>query len=296
MHSTNSAPWYVSLHGGHTAEFCDHGTGDLRAVLEAAVAKGFSTYGVSEHAARVEERFLYPNERCLGWTIEKVQEDFERYGKAIFELAEEFAGRLTVLRGMEAEVVPANRYADIMLAYRERFAFDYLVGSVHYVDEMSIDDTPDQFEEAMEAHGGLERLAVRYYETVGAMVDALRPDVVGHLDVIRTIGWKYGDLASPAIRRAAGDALDSVRRQNCILDLNTAGYRKGLHTPYPDVWLVERARDMKIPFALGDDCHGPEDVGAEFEQGRAYLLANGVETVTVLQRDGNRVERRTVPL
>ncbi len=288
--------WYVSLHGGHTGEFCDHGTSTLRAVLEAAVSKGFSVYGVAEHAARVEERFLYPNERRLGWTIEKVQEDFERYAKAIFDLAEEFDGRLTVLRGMEAEVVPTACYAELMLGYRERFGFDYMVGSVHYVDEMSVDDTPELFEQAMEAHGGLEPLAIRYYETLAAMVEALRPDVVGHFDVIRKLGWKYGDVATPAIRRAAGDALDIVRQQGCILDLNTGGYRKELGTPYPDVWVVERAREMGIPFALGDDSHGPDEVGDGFERGRQYLLENGVTTVTVLQRAGDVITRETVPL
>ncbi|MFO7973252.1 MAG: histidinol-phosphatase HisJ family protein, partial [Candidatus Hydrogenedentota bacterium] len=166
MSSTESPSWYVSLHGGHTGEFCDHGEGTLRDILEAAVAKGFTTYGVTEHAARVEERFLYPNERRLGWTIDKVQDDFERYGKAVFALAEEFADRLTVLRGFEAEVVPVDRYAETMLGYRERFKFDYMVGSVHYVGEMSIDDTPELFEQAMETHGGLEPLAIRYYETL----------------------------------------------------------------------------------------------------------------------------------
>ena len=296
MQSNTAPDWYVSLHGGHTGEFCDHGTGNLRALLEAAISKGFSVYGVSEHAARVEERFLYPNERRLGWTIEKVQEDFERYARAIFELAEEFDGRLTVLRGMEAEVVPADRYAEIMLGYRERFGFDYMVGSVHYVDDMSVDDTPELFEQAMEAHGGLEPLAIRYYETLGAMVEALRPDVVGHFDVIRKLGWKYGDVATPAIRRAAEDALDCVRRHACILDLNTGGYRKGFGTPYPDVWVVERARDMGISFALGDDSHAPEDVGEGFQQGRQYLLEHGIKTVTVLQRGGDVITRKTVAI
>lgn len=296
MDSGVTPEWYVSLHGGHTGEFCDHGEGTLREILEAAVAKGFTTYGVSEHAARVEERFLYPNERRLGWTIEKVQEDFERYARTVFELAEEFAGRLTVLRGFEAEVVPSERYAELMLGYRERLDFDYMVGSVHYVGEMPVDDTAKQFEEAMEALGGLERLGIRYYQTLAEMVGALRPDVVGHFDVIRKLGRHFGDVATPGIRKAAAEALEVVRDHGCILDLNTAGYRKGLDAPYPDVWIVERARDMGIPFALGDDSHNAADVGAGLYEGREYLLRHGIEAVTVLHRAGNQVEREVVGL
>jgi histidinol-phosphatase (PHP family) len=296
MHSTNAPRWYVSLHGGHTAEFCDHGEGRLRDVLEAAVAKGFSSYGVSEHAARVEDRFLYPEERDMGWTIEKVQGDFVRYAETVFAQAEEFAERLTVLRGMETEVVPADRYAELMLGYRQRFSFDYMVGSVHYVDEMSIDSTTAQFEEAVEALGGLERLGIRYYHTVAEMTAALKPEIVGHFDVIRKLGRAFGDVATPAIRAAAGEALEVVRQHDGILDLNTAGLRKGLDTPYPDVWVLGLARDMNIPFALGDDSHAPEQVGAGFHEGRDYLLSHGIETVTILQRDQNGVSRSRVPL
>jgi len=296
MHSTNTSGWYVSLHGGHTAEFCDHGEGRLRDLLEAAAAKGFRTYGVTEHAARVEERFLYPNERDMGWTIEKVQDDFARYAETVFALADELAGRLTVLRGMEAEVVPADGYAELMLAYRRRYAFDYMVGSVHYVDEMPIDNTARQFEVAIEAVGGLDRLAIRYYQTLADMAAALKPEVIGHFDVIRKLGWRYGDVATLAIRTAAAEALEAVREHDCILDLNTAGYRKGLDTPYPDVWVLELARDMNIPFALGDDSHAPDQVGAGFHEGREYLLSHGINTVTVLQRDGNAISRIRVPL
>ncbi|MFO7975564.1 MAG: histidinol-phosphatase HisJ family protein, partial [Candidatus Hydrogenedentota bacterium] len=162
--------------------------------------------------------------------------------------------------------------------------------------EMSIDDTPELFEQAMETHGGLEPLAIRYYETLAEMVATLRPEVVGHFDVVRKIGRHYGDVATPRIRNAAAVALNVVRQQGSILDLNTAGYRKGLETPYPDAWIVKRACDMGIPFALGDDSHGAQDVGAGLEQGRAYLRENGVKTVTVLNRNENHIERRSVPL
>ncbi len=296
MRSLSNPPWFVSLHGGHTAEFCDHGEGTLRELLEAALAKGFAAYGVTEHAARVEERFLYPNERELGWTIEKVQDDFERYAKTLFALADEFAGRLTVLRGFEAEVVPADRYPELMLAYRERLGFDYMVGSVHYVDEMPIDDTVAQFEQAMDALGGLEPLGIRYYQTLAEMAGALKPEVIGHFDVIRKLGWRFGDVATPEIRKAAGQALEAVREHGCILDLNTSAYRKGLEPPHPDAWVLELARDMGIPFALGDDSHAPDHVGSGFHEGRTYLLSHGIETVTVLRREGNHLQREIVPL
>jgi len=60
------AEWKASLHGGHSGEFCDHAGGTLREMVEAAVAFGYRTFGVSEHAPRYEPRFLYAEERALG--------------------------------------------------------------------------------------------------------------------------------------------------------------------------------------------------------------------------------------
>ena len=289
-------PWRVSLHGGHSGEFCEHATGRLFEVLEAAVAAGFHTFGVSEHAPRGEWRFVYDSEKEKGFTVERLQRDFEAYAQAVHELSEQFAEKLVVLRGFEAEVVPAQGYREQMLGYHQRFGFDYMVGSVHYVDEISIDSEPAEFERALEACGGLESLAVRYYETVAEMANALKPDVVGHLDLIRKNAGPRASLDTLKIRRAADHALEAVREQACILDLNTAGYRKGLGSPYPAPWLLERANQMGIPFCFGDDSHGPSQVGAGMNEARQYLLENGVSAVTVMTRHEGELVKQAVSL
>ena len=289
-------PWKVSLHGGHSRRFCEHAEGELRAVLEAAVEAGYYTFGVSEHAPRSQERFLYPSELQKGYTVERLAREFGQYAQAIAQLTEEFSGRLVVLRGFEAEVVPASSYRDEMVGYRHHYGFDYMVGSVHYVNEIAIDGEMSGFERALEEAGGLEALAIRYYQSVAEMIEALRPEVVGHLDLIRKNAGPDAVLDTPAIRQAADGALDAAARHNCILDLNTAGYRKGLGSPYPAPWLVVRAHEKRIGFCFGDDSHGPGQVGAGVDQARQYLLDNGVDHVTVLKREDGTVVRRHVAL
>ncbi|MCC6152754.1 MAG: histidinol-phosphatase [Candidatus Hydrogenedentes bacterium] len=294
--TSDKTPWRVSLHGGHSGEYCDHAVGTLRDVIEAAIAKGFKTYGISEHVPRHGERYLYANERERGWTLEKIKADFEAYGKAIFSLAEEYADRITILRGYEIEVVPHDRYAEIMLDYRRRFRFDYMVGSVHYMHDISIDSSVEEFEQVLKITGSLEALAVEYYEAVSKMIEALRPEVVGHLDLVRKNGHLFGALDTPAIRKAGERTLEVARAHDCILDLNTAGWRKGLDSPYPAPWLLQRAMELDVPVCFGDDSHGPELVGAGIAEAREYLSQNGVTSVTVLNRDGDEVERKRVEL
>jgi histidinol-phosphatase (PHP family) len=296
----------VSLHGGHSGEFCDHAAGALRALLEAAVAAGYTTFGVSEHAPRGEERFLYEEERSRGWDVAKMDTDFAAYTTAIQHLASDFAGRLTVLRGFEAEVVPSPDYADRMNAIRRTrradglAAFDYCVGSVHYVDEMQIDGPPEALAAAARAVGGIEPLAVRYYETVAEMIVALRPEVVGHLDLIKKnivrAGLDASALRSTASQAAADKAIEAARANGCILDLNTAGWRKGLGEPYPARWLIERAHVANVPFCFGDDSHRASEVGAGLPEARALLLECGVKEIASLERVDGGVRKVAVAL
>ena len=310
MTDRRAAPWKVSLHGGHSGEFCDHAEGTLREMLTAAVNCGYSTFGVSEHVPRLDERFLYGNEIALGWTVAKITDDFERYQDVLTPLAREFADRLVVLRGFECEVVPADEYVARMKGYQARRlptgapVFDYCVGSVHFVDEIQIDSTVEQFMQAMDAAGGLEALAIRYYETVTEMVEALRPDVVGHLDLIKRnvelAGMQRRETETEHVQQAALRALEAIREYGGILDLNTAGWRKGLGEPYPAPWIVHKANAMGIGFCFGDDSHRTTDVGAGIDQAVDYLIENGTASVTVLTREGDvdtgQVVRRVVPL
>lgn len=288
-------PWYVSLHGGHSGPYCDHASGTLREILQKA-SEQYHIFGVTEHAPRLDDRQLYEEERQMGWDVAKLEANFQAYATDLTALSEEFGDRLTILRGFEAEVVPQAKYSEIMLGYRSQYAFDYIVGSVHHVNEIPIDGSQADFQHALESVGGFEPLAIAYYEHVAKMVDDLNPEVVAHLDLIRKNAPPEASIETPPIRRAAQNALEVIRTHNAILDLNTGGYRKGLGGPYPAPWLVKTAHQMGIPFCFGDDSHSPADVGSGIEDARNYLIENGVSTITTLTREDNAIIRKTIPL
>lgn len=286
----------VSLHGGHSGAYCDHASGTLEETLDAAVAAGYRTFGVSEHAPRMGDHLLYEEERAMGWDVARLEANFEAYVRDLADVVPAYEDRLEVLRGFECEVVPAEGYRDIMLGLRERFDFEYMIGSIHHIDEIIIDGPPELFAKAVEAKGGVEALALAYYRTLAEMIEALRPEVVGHFDLIRRNAPSREAVETPAIREAAVEALEAASANGCILDLNTAGYRKGLGGPYPAPWLVNRAQEMGLGFCFGDDSHAPDQVGAGIEEARKYLLELGVEHITTLTREDGRIVKKVVSL
>ena len=277
--------WKVSLHGGHSSAFCAHAQDPLEALVAGAMRAGCQTYGLTEHAPRVRAEHVFPDETARGWGVAELEANFAAYVVEAKRLAERYAGEITLLCGFEAEIVPRDGYVGLMRGYKERFSLDYMVGSVHFSGDTPLDFDQAHYDEAAEAAGGVEALAVRYYEDVAAMVEALRPEVVGHLDLVRRYAPSDAAVDTPAIRRAAGDALDCIEACGSILDVNTAGYRKGLGRPYPAPWLLEGAAARGIPCCFGDDAHCAADAGAGLAAARDYLLALGITAITVLARD-----------
>ena len=296
MSLSSSPAWMVSLHGGHSREACDHATSGLEEIVEAAAARGFRIFGVTEHAPRVEARHLFREELELGWNVDTLDRLFEAHMARLDRLRDQFADRIALLKGFEIEVVPEDRYIQVMSAFRERFSMDYIVGSVHFVAGHIIDYIPEEYEKALEICGGAEKLAVRFYQTTAEMTAALRPEVVGHFDLVRMRFPDEASAATPPIRRAAFEALEVLRDTGAILDINTAGYRKGLGRPYPAPWIVDAARELGIGFCFGDDSHSVAQVGAHIEDARQYLLQHSVDHITTLEPSGGGLVRRTISL
>jgi histidinol-phosphatase (PHP family) len=285
------------MHGGHSSEFTTHGGSTLPELIEAAIDRGLVTYGLTNHVVTSEARFLYEDEVAAGLDGRSRAAQFEAYAQASATAVREYADRIELLRGFEAEVVPSASYIADMRALRERYGFEYIVGSVHWVDEAPIDVSQELFDEAAERAGGLEGLLVRYYDRVAEMVDGLHPEVVGHFDLPRLMS--EGDPAHEASgpRAAANRALDVISEAGSLVEVNTAGYRKGLRGPYPAPWVVQRASELGIAMTFSDDSHHVDHVAANLEMARAYLLAFKVSTIGSLGRAGDgSIERREIPL
>ncbi|MER3401759.1 MAG: hypothetical protein C4337_00260 [Armatimonadota bacterium] len=292
--------WKISLHGGHSQEFCEHAESPLRAMLDAAVQAGYGVFGVTEHMPRLKPEYLYAGEIEKGWSVETLKERFDAYARTIRTLAQEYEGRLTVLCGFETEVVPPASYAQWVAHYRQQYGFDYCVGSVHHLDgvDMSSESLP-AFRQVVEGYGGMAETAIAYYRKVAEMVQQVRPEVVAHLDLIRLAAHRIGretEVATPAVQQAAEETLSVIREVGSFVEINTAGWRKGLRTPYPDQWVVQLGARMGILFCIGDDSHSTRQVGFGLEQARAYLLQNGVRTVHFLNRRDGVIVRESAPL
>lgn len=284
--------WF-SYHGGHSGEFCRHAKGTLSEVVQAALACGFSSYGLSEHAPRFQRGHLYPEE--AGLTPGDLATTFQRYVERAMALRKDYEGRLELLLGFETEALPVADWADRMQELRRSAAFDYMVGSVHSMGDTWIDFSPEQSEQAAAVCGGWEALRCAYFDRLAELVQTLRPEVVGHVDLIRRFESHGFRFASRELEHAER-VLEAARAHGALIEVNAAPVRRGFGPVYPGPQILSRAREMGVAVTLGDDSHGPGDVGVGLDACVQAIARAGFREVTYLTRRAGTVVLASAPI
>ena len=113
------------LHNYHTHTFRNHHTvGTEREYIESAIKNGFQTLGFSEHAP-----YRFPDGHVSYFHM--FPEDLNDYIQTLLTLKAEYADRIEILIGYEAEYYP--RFFDDLLARITQYPVDYLLLGQHYI-------------------------------------------------------------------------------------------------------------------------------------------------------------------
>ncbi|MGD9368503.1 MAG: histidinol-phosphatase [Desulfobacteraceae bacterium] len=267
----------VSVHGGHSGQFCSHAQNTLEEVIQAYIAKGYAWVGITEHMPPVADAFMYDEERDAGFDAAALMERFHRYMTEGRRLQKKYADQLELFIAFETEAYSGA--VDMARRLIDRYQPDYVLGGIHHVDDMPFDSGAEAYRRAVEACGGVETLYCRYFDLQHEMMQAIRPKVVAHFDLVRIFDDDYARrLRQPAILRRIQRNLQCMADWDLIMDYNVAALRKGADEPYVSKPILEMARDMGIAVVPGDDSHGAGMAGAYIEEGIALLSAAGINT------------------
>lgn len=264
---------FVSVHGGHTAEFGD-GRDTLAEVVAEYARQGFDWVGLTEHIPPVSDEFLFPQDIEAGATAASKRVQFVEYFTTARRLQAEYASRLEVLVGFETECYTG--YIEHINELRQEFQPDYIVGSVHHVRDAVIDGKSSWYADAVERSGGRDELYCTYFDQQYELMEALRPEVIGHFDLIRFHDADYRQrVLVPEIQDRIRRNLEKAKEIDAILDLNLRALEKGASEPYITRSILQMAAEIGVKCAPGDDSHGVATVGGHMELGIELLRENG---------------------
>jgi len=241
---------------------------------EAAEARGIAELGVAEHIYRFTaalEIWQHPFWR------EFTHDDIDDYCGFVREETD-------LKLGIEMDFIPGreDRIANVLEA-RE---WDYVVGSVHFLRDHSIDTEDYSIWGAGES---AEKIWRRYFETVAESARSGLYDIIGHPDLVKVWG-KVAPRPDGDLRRYYEPAVEAFLDADVAVELSTAGWRKPVAEQYPAVPFLEMLVDAGCPIALSSDAHQPDQVGFEYERAVELLESVGVREIAVFEGRERRLE------
>lgn len=266
----------VSVHGGHSGQFCHHAKDSLEDVIKAYIDQGFAWVGITEHMAPSFDAFRYPDEAADQQSAAFLLDQFFSYFDECRALKKKYRDRIEIFAAFETETYEGSAafIQDLVLELKP----DYLVGSVHHVNGICIDFDKRHFRQALITAGSLEALYVDYFDAQFQMLQALEPAVVGHFDLIRKFDADYlNTLNRKNIRERVTRNLEFIARKNLIVDFNLRGFDKASEQ-YPSMPVLKEALAMGIAVVPGDDSHGVSSVGRNYERGIEILTSLNANT------------------
>ncbi|MEF2967906.1 histidinol-phosphatase [Paenibacillus sp. M1] len=237
----------------HTHHFrCGHADGNIRDYIEAGIAAGLSVIGISDHTPY----FGSPEEQPFPH-IAMAKSEIGNYVEEVLRLKEEYARKIDVLLGIESDYFPVHAEA-----YRQvlsRYPFDYIIGSVHSVKDVSIFNKR-RWKGLSEA----ERIADKeeYYALIRESARSGMFQILGHIDAMKGNYPAFSDI--PAAE-AIDETLRVIAENKVAIEINTSGKTKLSGGWYPSDSILERALHFGVKVTFGSDAHTPRRVADEWD-------------------------------
>ena len=250
----------------HTHTTFSDGKNTPEEIVNYAIEKGFKTLGFSDHAfTKHDQRYCMKEEK--GYILE------------INRLKKKYADQLQIYLGVEEDASqPTNRNF-----------FDYIIGSLHYLkfDNKNhiMDSTYGYYTDCARYYGNDIVMAQAYYDRFISYIQARKPDIVGHFDLITKFdetekerflkNERYWEIAEAAVLKAV--------KSDCIFEVNTGLMTRNYRTnPCPHERLLKIIAKNGGRITLSSDAHQAQNLCAYFDEMKIMLRSIGFDGVYVL--------------
>lgn len=251
----------------HTS-LCGHASGRMEDYLRQAVSKGIKEVGFSDHYPLY---FLAPGQTIPDYAMSKSQ--LPLYVGLVQQCAGVFP--IKVKLGIEVDYVPGFEKA--LALELACYPFDYVTGSVHFIDSWGFDNPAEIAEYAKRDLG---RVYEQYFELVQQAALSGLFDVMAHPDLVKKFGFRPEEDLTPLYEETAR----AFKKAGVCVEVNTAGLRYPAREIYPAPDLLAVFYRYGIPVTLGSDAHAPEQVGAGLSEALQLVRATGYSEITLFER------------
>jgi histidinol-phosphatase (PHP family) len=230
--------------------------------IATAISAGLSEIGFSEHLTLFKE--------LEDWNMNPV--NISPYIDHIESLRKKIKS-IKIRTGLEVDFFSGKE--EEIRSYLSMLPLDYIIGSVHYLGEKTVDVGPEFYEGK-----SIDKLFESYFESVTAAASSGLFDIIGHCDLIRIYGFKPSSDQEPLYRNLA----KAMKTYNVAFEVNTNGRNRPLADFYPDRKFLHIFREENVPVCVNSDAHMPSRVGQYFDEAYELLRYVGFTEMAVFDK------------
>lgn len=249
----------------HTT-YCD-GIDSPEDIVQAAIDMGMKKLGFSGHSYTP-----FDEEPCMS------PQNTQLYVQEIRRLKEKYRSKITILCGTECDYYSQINTAD----------YDYLIGSVHYIEFngnfLHVDQSPELLRQAIDSAFDAEPYALveRYYSLVADVLAKTHADIIGHFDLVAKFNadGSFFDENSPRYIKAAFSAIDTLLKTGKPFEINTGAVSRGYRPfAYPSLQFLKYIAQRKGSVILSSDSHRKDTLMFQFREYEALAESLGLKVI-----------------
>lgn len=234
-----------------------------------AVETGMDEIMLLEHCYRFEEfATMYGSARAYSGYVDewfrrkagtaKLEDYLELIGKV-----RELCYPVEIKFGLE--ICYFKEFEDFVYGLTKDKGFDFLLGSVHFVDDFAFDHKAEQWDGI-----DVDRIYRRYFEDSVSLAQSGVFDGIGHPDAIKLFGHRPSYPLTEYYERLA----EALAKNGMYADENSGAHRRCPDTAPlgMDDGLIRILKKHNVKIITSSDAHCPEDVGYKIREMNERIL------------------------
>jgi histidinol-phosphatase (PHP family) len=251
---------------------CGHAVGEPEEYVKQAIKIGLKEIGFSDHAPMVHKPM--PG-------ITMTMDELPQYHAMIEDVRKRYASQISIKIALESDFLPG--YESKTKAIIDGYSYDYIIGSVHFIDDWAFDDPATR--EYWKKHD-VNEVYRKYYALLRQSAKTGFFNIIGHCDLPKKFGARPSIDLTDEIKATA----KIFKETGVAIEINTAGLRKPCAEMYPAPDCLKIYREAGVPLTFGSDAHDPVHVGNDFEKAVDLVKSVGYSEYLIFKQ--KKIEKR----
>lgn len=245
----------------HMHTLLSDGKNSHEEMVEAAIEKGFSEIGFTDH---------FCIKQPCAWAMGA--DGLESMMKKLTALREKYRDQIRILPGVEVDYFPDKE--EEIARELEKYPFDFVLGSVHFLDDWNYDSDRTRYGEFSNDY-----LYRWYFAEIKRAASSGLFDTMAHPDLIK----KFQIWPESAQNGLFQETAKIFAKSGVAFEVNTSGIDRPCGEFFPGKDFLDELYKANVPVTLGSDSHKAEQIGRYFDEARNMLKELGYRNLVRYQ-------------